>query len=68
METSDKNLFKHKLDYLKLTLKISKMRYHGEKPSSELLSKAQYLGGLAKISDDELNTLLWPLDPDGRFN
>ncbi|MGD9085236.1 MAG: hypothetical protein PVJ41_09710 [Desulfobacterales bacterium] len=62
MEIDDKIPVKHKLDYLKLTLKISKMRYHGEEPSIDLLFKAQQVGSLAKISDDELNNLLFNLD------
>jgi len=62
MEINDKILVKHKLDYLKLTLKISKLRYHGEEPSIELLLRAQQVGSLAKIPDDELNNLLFNLD------
>ncbi len=56
------NLFKHKIDYLKLTLEISKLRYHGEEPSLELLMQAQEIGCLAEIPDDELNDLLFNLD------
>lgn len=62
MEIIDKILLNHKLDYLKLTLKISKMRYHGEEPSIELLMQAQKVGCLAEIPDDELNNLLFNLD------
>ena len=40
MEIDEKHLFKHKLDYLKLVLKISRIRYHGKEPSTELLKKA----------------------------
>ena len=56
------NLFKHKIDYLKLTLEISKLRYHGEEPSLELLMQAREVGCLAEIPDDELNNLLFNLD------
>ena len=62
MKLDNNHLLKHKLDYLKLTLKISKMRYHGEEPSMELLLQAQEVGYLAKIPDDELNNLLFNLD------
>ena len=62
MKIDDKHLLKHKLDYLKLTLKISRMRYHGEEPSMDLLLQAQEIGCLAKIPDDELNNLLFNLD------
>jgi hypothetical protein len=62
MEIDDKYLLKHKLDYLKLTLAISKLRYHGEEPSMDLLLQAHELGYLADIPDDELNNLLFNLD------
>ena len=62
MKIDNKHLLKRKLDYLKLTLKISKMRYHGEEPSMDLLLQAQEVGCLAKIPDDELNKLLFDLD------
>ena len=62
MEIVDKYLFKHKFDYLKLTLEISKLRYHGEEPSMDLLLQAHELGRLAYIPDDELNNLLFNLD------
>ena len=51
-----------KLDYLKLALKISKLRYHGEEPSMDLLLQAHEVGCLAHIPDDELDNLLFNLD------
>jgi hypothetical protein len=62
MQIDDKYLFKHKLNYLELTLKISKLRYHGEEPSMDLLLQAHEVGHLADIPDDELNNLLFNLD------
>ena len=62
MKIDNTHLFKHKLDYLKLTLKISKMRYHGEEPPMDLLLEAQQVGCLAQIPDEELNNLLFDLD------
>ncbi len=62
MEIYDKYIFKHKFDYLKLALKISKLRYHGEEPSMDFLLQAREVGCLANIPDDELNNLLFNLD------
>ena len=63
MEMNDKHLFRHKLEYLKLTLMISKLRYHGKKePDMDLLLKAHKIGELAAIPDDELNNLLFNLN------
>ena len=62
MKMDDKYLFRHKLEYLKLTLKISKLRYQGKEPDMDLLLKAQKLGELAAIPDDELNNLLFNLN------
>lgn len=62
MKIENKHLLKHKFDYLKLSLKITKMRYHGEEPSMDLLLQAQEIGYLAHIPDDELNNLLFNLD------
>jgi len=59
MEKNDKNLLKNKIDYLKLSLKITKLRYQGEEPPIELLMKAHELGCLAEISDDDLDNLLF---------
>ena len=57
MEKDNKHLLKHKLDYLKLALKISRLRYHGKEPSTELLREAHDLGHLADISKEELENL-----------
>jgi hypothetical protein len=62
MEMNDKHLFRHKLEYLKLTLMISKLRYHGKEPDIDLLLEAQKLGELAAIPNDELNNLLFNLN------
>lgn len=62
MVTDDKNLLKHKLDYLRLTLKISRLRYHEKEPDMNLLLEAQKAGTLAHIPDDELNNLLFNLN------
>ena len=53
----DKYVLKLKLDYLKLSLKIFTMRYHGKEPSKELLQQAIELGRLAGISEIELKSL-----------
>ena len=54
----DKNdLLDHKLDYLKLTLKISKLRYHGDEPPEELLRQAYEIGRLVGISEMELESI-----------
>lgn len=63
MEIDDKYLSKHKIDYLKLSLKICKMRYHGDKPPKELLQQAYELGRLANISETELKSLCLSLQP-----
>ena len=47
----------NKLDYLKLTLKISRLRYHGDEPPEELLQQAYEIGQLAGISEMELNSI-----------
>lgn len=57
MEIDDTIPHKYKLDYLKLNLKISKLRYHGNEPSKALLQQALELGRLAGISDEELKNL-----------
>jgi hypothetical protein len=62
MEIDDRYLLKHKLQYLKLILKISRLRYHGEDPDMDLLLQAQKIGHLAGIADDELNSLLFNLN------
>jgi len=57
MEPDDKHLLKHKLDFLKLALKISKSRYHGAEPSPKLLKEAHELNHLAGMSNEELENL-----------
>ena len=63
MEIDDKYLSEHKLDYLKLSLKISKMRYHGDEPPKELLQKTYEIGRLAAISEIELKSLCFGMPP-----
>ena len=57
MQTDEKHLLKQKLDYLKLALKISKLRYHGDEPPKGLLKRTRKFGRLAGISEDELKNL-----------
>jgi hypothetical protein len=57
METNNKYRFDLKLDYLKLVLKISKIRHHGEEPPRKLLLRAHKIGRLAGISEEELKNL-----------
>ena len=55
MEPNDKINSKYKVEYLKLSLKIAKLRNKGEKPPKMLLKQAQDLGRLAGIDEQELN-------------
>ena len=57
MEIAKKILFKQNLDYLKLVLKISKLRYKGQEPPKKLLQQARKIGRLAGISKQELCNL-----------
>jgi hypothetical protein len=57
MEIDDKIDIKHKSDYLKLVLKISKIRYQGDELSKELLQQTREMGRLAGISEQELENL-----------
>lgn len=57
MEIAEKILFKQNLDYLKLVLKISKLRYNGQEPPKKLLQQAREIGRLAGISNQELYNL-----------
>ena len=57
MEIDDKIDVKHKIDYLKLALKISKIRFQGDEPSKELLQQAHEIGRLAGTSEQELENL-----------
>ena len=57
MEIAQKALFRQNLDYLKLVLKISKLRYKGQEPPKKLLQQAREIGRLAGISKQELYNL-----------
>ena len=57
MEIAQKTLFRKNLDYLKLVLKISKLRYKGQEPPKKLLQQAREIGRLAGISKQELYNL-----------
>jgi hypothetical protein len=57
MEIDYKIDVKNKIDYLKLALKLSKIRYKGDEPPNELLQQAQEIGRLAGISEQELENL-----------
>ena len=57
MKIDENDLLDHKLDYLKLILKISKLRYHGDEPPKELLRQAYEIGRLVGISEVELKSV-----------
>ena len=57
MEIDDNIDVKHKIDYLKLALKISRLRLKGKEPPKKLLQQAHEMGRLADISEDELKNL-----------
>jgi hypothetical protein len=57
MEIAEKILFKQNLNYLKLVLKISKLRFKGQEPPKKLLQQAREIGRLAGISNQELYNL-----------
>jgi len=57
MEIDDKYLFENKLDYVKLLVQISRIRYRGDDPPEEFLSQARKLGQLIGVSEEELNSL-----------
>jgi hypothetical protein len=61
MEIDDKYLLDNKLDYLKLTLKISRLRYHGDEPPEEILQQAYQIGRLVGISEIELKSICFNL-------
>ena len=61
MEIDDKYLLHNKLDYLKLTLKISRLRYHGDEPPEEILQQAYQIGRLVGISEIELKSICFNL-------
>jgi hypothetical protein len=58
METGDKNLAKHKNEYLKLVLKISKFRSEDKEPPFELIIQAHKVGRLAHIPESHLYKFL----------
>ena len=57
MEIDNRVHVKFKIDYLKLALKISRLRYKGDEPPKELLRQAHEVGRLAGVSEEELNNL-----------
>lgn len=57
METDYRTHFKYKLEYFKLALQISILRFQGYEPTKGLLQQAQDMGRLASISEHELNNL-----------
>ena len=57
MKTDDKDRLRHKLDYLKVALQISRIRYNGDEPPLGLLKRAHKLGCLAGVSKEELENL-----------
>ena len=57
METNNKYRFDLKYEYLKLILKISKIRHRGEEPPRKLIQRAHKIGRLAGISEQELKNL-----------
>ena len=59
MEIDDKIHLKRELEYLKLVLKISKLRSKGEEPPFELIMQAQDIGRLAHISEHQIDKLLF---------
>jgi hypothetical protein len=57
METNNKYRFDLKFEYLKLVLKISKIRQHGDEPPRKLLQRAYKIGRLAGINEEELKNI-----------
>ena len=57
MKIDERYLLDYKLDYLKLTLKISKLRYHGDEPPKKLLRQAYEIGRLVGIPEMELENI-----------
>jgi uncharacterized pyridoxal phosphate-containing UPF0001 family protein len=57
MEIDDKIDVKHKIDYLKLALRISRLRLKGKEPPKKLLQQAYEIGDKAGISEQELKNL-----------
>ena len=57
MEIDDKYPFEDKLEYLKLVLKISRIRNRGDDPPEVLTKQAFETGRLAGIAEEELTKL-----------
>ena len=57
METEYRSHFKFKIEYFKLALKISILRFQGDEPPKKLLQQAHDIGRLANVSEHELNNL-----------
>jgi hypothetical protein len=57
MEIDNRVYVKYKIDYLKLALKISKIRYKGDEPPKELLQHVYEAGRLAGVSEEELKNV-----------
>ena len=53
MEIDNRVYVKYKIDYLKLALKISKIRYNGDGIPKKLLQYAYEEGRLAGVSEEE---------------
>ncbi len=51
-------ILKYKIDWFTLAVKISRLRFKGDIPPSELFQQAQETGRLAGISEQELKNLL----------
>ena len=57
MEIDNRVYVKYKIDYLKLALKILKIRYKGDEPPKELLQHVYEAGRLAGVSEEELKNV-----------
>lgn len=57
MEIDDKYPLENKLEYLKLFLKISRIRYRGDDPPQALLKQAYKTGCLAGVPEEELDKI-----------
>jgi hypothetical protein len=58
METNNNRVYiEYEVEYLKLALKIARLRYQGMEPPEELLQQAYEAGRLANVSEKELKQL-----------
>lgn len=58
METKNNRVYlEHEIEYLKLALKIARLRSQGMKPPEKLLQQAYEAGRLANVSEKELKHL-----------